>query len=231
MLDVICRVVFACLLFRICVLARNEKRPPYPSYQYDVARAHEIKPHRRNIPLEGVRPGFQLRLTLTVSPTGEVLAADAHGDSEALRFWPQLQGEVRQWKFIPFETHGKAVTAEVEEYIDLFPPERLPKNHVAAPALRSDSRVAITLERTGCYGTCPSYTVTVGTDGIVFNGRGYVVASGKHTDAIDAAEVRKLASHFVAADFYSMDASYRSLVTDNPTYALSIAIDGHSKEV
>ena len=201
-------IALTCLVSSFCLWASDEKRPPYPSYPYDVARAHEIEPHRRTIPLGGVHPGFnQLRLTLTVSPTGDVVDADATGDRETLEFWPQLQGEVRQWKFVPFEENGKAVTAEVEEYIDLVPPERLPKNHVAAPVVRPNSNVAITLKRTGCFGTCPSYTITVSTDGSVFDGRGFVVASGKHTDRVDAAEVRNLAKSFAAADFYSMNAA------------------------
>jgi ankyrin repeat protein len=221
-----------CLLCSSFLWAQSEKRPSYPSYDYDVARAHEIKPHRRTIPLEGVQHGeHQLHLTLTVSPTGDVVDADPSGDRETLKFWPKLQGEVRQWKFTPFEENGKAVMAEVEEDIDLVPPERFPKIHVAAPVLRPNSNVTITLERTGCYGRCPIYTVTVGTDGIVFDGRGFVVASGKHTDRVDADEVRNLAKSFVAADFYSMDSSYREAVTDCPTYVLSISIDGHKKKV
>jgi ankyrin repeat protein len=223
-------VAFACLLSGVCLWASDEKR--LPSFEYDVARAHEIKPHRRIIPLQGAHPGFdQLHLTLTVSPTGEVVDTDATGDPELLKLWPQLQSEVRQWKFTPFEENGRAVTAEVEEYIDLAPPERLPKNHVAAPILRRDSKVAITLERSGCFGSCPSYTVTISTEGIVFKGGGFVAASGKHTDIVDADEVRKLAKRFVAADFYSMDSSYTASVTDNPFYTLSISIDGHAKKV
>jgi hypothetical protein len=142
-----------------------------------------------------------------------------------------LQNEVRSWKFTPFEKNGKAVTAEIEEYIDLVPPERLPKKHLAAPVVRPTSKVRITLERTGCYGSCPSYIVAIGTDGIVFNGRSFVVAIGSHTDSVDAPEVRQLAKKFVASDFYSMDAVYRVEVTDMPTYSLSIEIDGHKKEV
>jgi ankyrin repeat protein len=225
-------VALTCLLSNIFLWALNEKQPSYPSYDYDVARAHEIKPHRRTIPLEGVGPGFnQLHLTLTVSPIGDVVDADASGDREMLKFWVQLQGEVRQWKFIPFEKNGKAVTAEVEEYIDLVPPERLPKNHLAAPVLRPNSKVTITLARSGCFGSCPSYTVAVSTDGIVFEGGGFVAASGKHTDSLDANEVRKLAKKFVAADFYSMDSSYTASVTDNPSYTLSISIDGRTRKV
>jgi Domain of unknown function (DUF6438)/Ankyrin repeats (3 copies) len=225
-------VAFTCLLSGIFLTAQDEQRPPYPSYVYDVAREHEIEPHRRTIPMEGLTPGFnQLRLTLIVSPAGEVVSADASGAPNILEFWPQLQSEARSWKFTPFEKDGKAVTAEIEEYIDLVPPERLPKKHAAAPVVRPTSKVRITLERTGCYGSCPSYIVAIGTDGIVFNGRGFVVAVGSHKDRVDPAEVRQLAKKFAASDFYSMDAVYRVEVTDMPTYSLSIEIDGHKKEV
>lgn len=225
-------LALTCLLAGISLWASDEKQPQSLSFDYEVARTHEIKPHRRTIPLEGVRAGFnQMHLTLTVSSIGDVVDVDATGDSGVMNFWPQLQSEVRQWKFTPFEENGKAVTAEVEEYLDLVPPRRLPKNHVTPPALRRDSKVEIKLERSGCFGSCPSYSVTVSTDGIVFTGGGYVAAAGKHTDGIDAYEVRKLAKKFVAADFYSMDSSYTASVTDSPSYRLSISIDGHSKEV
>jgi ankyrin repeat protein len=214
------------LLLGTLLWAMDAKRPSYP---YDVAVTHEIKPHRRQVPIHGVGAGLnQLRLTLTVSPTGDVLEAKAFGNPELLKFWPQLRTEVLQWKFTPFEEHGKVVTAEIEEYIDLVPPT---ESHVAAPALRPDSKVTITLERSGCFGSCPSYSVAVSTDGIEFDGSGYVVAQGKHSARVDADEVRKLASRFVASDFYSMEAKYIAAVTDNPGYTLSITIDGHEKTV
>lgn len=223
-------VAFTCLLSSVCVWASDEKRPP--SFDYDIARAHEIKPHRRTVPLQGVQSGFnQIHLTLTVSTTGEVVDAKPSGDHEPLKFWPQLEDEVRKWKFTPFEENGKAVTAEVEEYLDLVPPERPPKSHVPAPVILPSSKVTIMLQRSGCFGTCPSYTVTVSTNGIAFEGHGFVAASEKHTDGVDANEVRKLARRFVAADFYSMDSSYTASVTDIPTYLLSIEIDGHAKKV
>jgi hypothetical protein len=182
--------------------------------------------------MEGVPSGFnQLHLFLLVSPAGDVLDAKAGGSEETLKFWPQLRGEVGQWKFIPFEKRGTAVQSEVEEYIDLVPAERLPQNHVAPPILRPNSKVTITLERTDCYGTCPSYTVSLSTDGVVFEGRKYVAAHGRHTGTADANDVRKLAKKFVDADFYSMDASYTASVTDNPAYMLTVTIDGCSKKV
>jgi len=225
-------IVLACL-FPSAFLWAEDKKSSYPSFDYDSARMHEIKPHRRNIPMQGVQSAFntQLRLTLLVSPAGDVIKSEANGDPEILKLWPQLQGEVAQWKFTPFLESGKAVTAEVEEYINLVPPERLPIDHVVAPVLRPDSKVVITLERTECYGTCPAYTVTVGTSGVVFNGRAYVAVTGKHTAKIDVDGVYALAKKFIAADFYSMDPVYHAIVTDHPTYILAISIDGQEKEV
>jgi hypothetical protein len=221
-----------CLLLGVCMRAPGQKQPSYPSFDYKTAQSHEVKPHRRTIPFEGVQPGeHQLHITLVVSPAGDVIRAEARGDRGDVEAWPHLQGEVNQWKFTPFEEGGKAVTAQVEEYIDLVPPERLPTKHVAAPVLRADSKVAITLERTGCFGSCPGYAVTVSTDGIVFDGKGFVVATGKHTGSVDPDEVRDLARRFIDADFYSMEPVYRAEVTDNPTYILSISIDGHTEQV
>jgi hypothetical protein len=123
------------------------------------------------------------------------------------------------------------VTASVEEYIDLVPPERFPSIHVPAPAVRPDSKVDITLSRSMCYGRCPVYKISVSTEGIVFDGEAFVAAKGRHTDTVDPSAVRALAKKFVAADFYSMRDEYRASVTDNSTYTVSIAIDGHKKQV
>jgi ankyrin repeat protein len=203
-----------------------------PSFSYDVAREHEVKPHRRTVPTAGIRPGFnQLHLTLTVSTTGNVTNAEAQGEKDLLELWPSLQGEVEQWRFIPFEKGGHPVQAKVEEYLDLVPPERLPEKRVVPPAIHPHSRVTIGLQRTGCFGTCPAYDVAISTSGVTFDGRGFVVAMGKHNAAVDADEVRALAKRFVDADFYSMDPLYRAGVTDNPTYILSLTIDGRNKSV
>jgi len=229
----ICTVVaLSCYLAGSRFAAIDGQPPHYPSFDYDTVRTHEIPPHRRTIPLDGVREGFnQLRLTLTVSAAGEVINAEAGGGPNELKYWPQLENEVRAWKFIPFKKHGKPVIAQAEEYIDLVPPERLPRVHLAAPTLRPDSNINIVLKRGACYGTCPSYDVSVSTEGIEFNGHACVGALGKHTSSVEESSVRQLATKFVEADFYSMDNAYEASVTDMPFYELSISIDGQKKEV
>jgi ankyrin repeat protein len=183
--------------------------------------------------VKGIRGGFdQLHLTLAVSPSGDVTHSEASGSKEDMAHWPELQGEVEQWRFTPFERNGHAIAAEVEEYIDLVPPERLPKVHVTPPALLPTSKVSITLSRSGCFGSCPAYSVSVWSDGTInFDGKYYVAATGKHTATIDPDAVRSLAKQFIAAGFYSMDEDYSASVTDMPGYSLSIDIDGHSKSI
>ena len=204
------RSVFAAtgLICAGLVFGADEKMP---SFSYEVARAHEIKPHRRNIPHESIECGFNntLSLSLMVSAKGDVTDVQASGAPEVMRFWPELEGEVRRWKFVPFERDGKPVAAKVQEYLELDTPER-----------------------TRCYGSCPAYVVAGGTDGlIIFDGGYSVVAEGKHSDHVAVSDVRKLAERFVAADFYSMDRGYAAMVTDLPTVTLSISIDGQTKQV
>jgi hypothetical protein len=110
-----------------------------------------------------------------------VTHAEASGEDGDTRFWPQVEGEVYQWKFTPFKAGGKPVMATVEERVDLLPPERPPKAHVAPPVITKNSKVAITLQQWTCDGLCPLHWVTVSTDGIVFEALN-VAVRGRHTD-------------------------------------------------
>ncbi|MGF7179024.1 ankyrin repeat domain-containing protein [Tunturiibacter psychrotolerans] len=226
-------VALVCLLPSLLLFASEGHKPAYPSFDYQVARDHEIKPHRRAIPVVGMGEEYtshQLHLELTVSPTGDVTHAEAINEDGDTRFWPQLESEVYRWKFTPFEAGGKPVTAMVQEYIDLVPPERLPKTHIPPPVITKDSKVAITLLQWMCDGPCPLHSVTVSTDGIVFEGFN-VATRGRHTDKIDNDAVIALAKRLVAADFYSMEDDYRYRGWDTLSSSLSITIDGHTKRV
>src|ERR1039458_5281844 len=173
-------------------------------------------------------------LDLIISPTGDVASAttpSTRGETVDLATVPKLDAIVRQWKYVPFTKNGKPVTAEIKESLTIQTDESMPSFRVPPPVLRPDSKVTITLRRTLCFGTCPEYTVTIGTDGIVFEGQRYVVAPGKHSEAIDPNEVRKLAQKYVAADFYSMNNQYAEAMMDIPTYTVSIEIDGTKKQV
>ena len=102
-----------------------------PFFDSDSAYPHEVKPLRHIIPTDGVNSGFnEIRLELTVSPSGDVLAADGTADVTTKPFWPRVRSEVLQWKFVPFQNDGQPVTARVEEYVSLVPPERSRHGHL-----------------------------------------------------------------------------------------------------
>jgi ankyrin repeat protein len=229
--------VSALFLSAAALLVGDERKPSLPYVNYQTARTHVIKPHHRIMPVEGGvgRGDVRLHLTLIISPTGDVTSARATGSNNSMKLWPQVQGEVYQWKFIPFEKDGKPTTVEVEEDIYVGPPERLPTTHVTPPPIKHDSKIAITLDRTSSlYGADAVYSVTITNTGMVYESHAWTVADGKHTDKTDLDAVRKLAKRFVDADFYSMSPRYAASTTQTnwyPTDSLSIDIDGHSMKV
>jgi len=226
-----CAVVLFVVLVSCAIVPAWQGASEY-SFDYKIASSHEIKPHRRTIPMTGMQDGSsQLHISVVVSPVGAVVDARAESYDGSMEFWPRIEPEVRKWRFTPFEVEGRPVRARVEEYVDIVPPERFPTVHSTPPKIRENSKIRIALERTVCYGTCPGYTVVMDNEGIEFTGHHYVVAEGRHKASIDVDKLRALAKRFVSADFYSMNTCYRASVTDNPTYLLSVDIDGHKKNV
>src|SRR5436305_2696176 len=88
---------------------------------------------------------------------------------------------------------------------------------VAKPKIPADT--LITLQRTGCYGTCPSYALTITADGtVVFNGTAYWVKKesimfgeryGITMSKISQEQMLQLISEFEKANYFSLRDSYR----------------------
>ena len=99
----------------------------------------------------------------------------------------------------------------------------------------------ITLERTGCYGPCPSYKVTVHSDGTVeYEGIKYVKEKGTRKGKITEAEFRTLADKTEAIGFFKLKDLYDqeqnpdgsiTTVTDLPTRITTVTKDNHSRTV
>jgi hypothetical protein len=79
------RLLIGALILSRFVFASEQTGFQYLSIPYDLARTHELKPHRRVVPLSGIPSGFnQLRIRATVSPDGSVTDATAYGNDSAL---------------------------------------------------------------------------------------------------------------------------------------------------
>jgi hypothetical protein len=101
------------------------------------------------------------------------------------------------------------------------------------------SGVAISLERTPCYGACPTYTVSVSPSGAVtFVGRANVRRIGTATGKIPARRVAALllelerAGYFTFADRYVVSEPVcRRYTTDSPTAISSATFRGRTKRI
>lgn len=92
--------------------------------------------------------------------------------------------------------------------------------------------VAISLERTPCFGFCPDYAVTVfGNGTVVYEGRNFVAVEGVQRDQIPQEDVRELVDEFYSVGFFNLRDRYEQSVTDLPSQTTSITIDGETKTV
>ena len=96
----------------------------------------------------------------------------------------------------------------------------------------SDLReVTIAMERTGCYGNCPSYVVTIKGDGTVeYVGKDNVSVKGARQSTIQLETLKKLMSDFASAGFLSISNDYSGdhckcgYCTDMPTAITTLQV-------
>ena len=97
---------------------------------------------------------------------------------------------------------------------------------------RDYKNLEISLDRSGCYGACPSYVVKVSGDGNVsYCGFTDVEEQGRLTRQINPDDVRSLYDQILAADFFNLDDVYFAHITDGPSYRVSVSVDGQTKAV
>jgi hypothetical protein len=103
---------------------------------------------------------------------------------------------------------------------------------VPRPTADDIKDIEIRLDRTMCFGACPDYTLTITSDGkVTFEGRHHTRVKGTETTTIDRAKLEELVMEVQKADFFGLLDEYSAIVTDHPTYTLSVRLGGKSKTV
>lgn len=181
----------------------------------------------------GERPDdWGLPLTLQVDATGRVTCYLVKDDFDRTRVIDQrrqaLLAAASGWRYRPFRRDGKSVDAIVREqvYEEISPsnPEKLPDVPL--------SGISISLSRSGCYGTCPSYLIEIHGDGeVVYVGGSYVDVLGRHSYRISPQAVAELVGIARRDDIWGLSGSYRAQVTDNPTYVLKLKAGASSRTI
>jgi ankyrin repeat protein len=219
----------------------QSKSAPVPPVEVSEREAAEHRLDRQTLFLRVPKQhGFEdyLEISVTVDRAGSVISThiDTTGRNSPYKNSPAILADaeamVRSLKFSPFTRGGKPVVAQFTENVFLLPPELKPAKHVPFPRVKDWNSVRIGLSRSGCLGTCPSYSVEIAGDGsVTYDGRSFVTFTGHHRGFTPPRNVIDLVRQFEKADFYSLADKYTTSVTDNPTYTLNISIDGMRKQV
>ncbi|HMN06335.1 MAG TPA: DUF6438 domain-containing protein [Flavobacteriales bacterium] len=88
------------------------------------------------------------------------------------------------------------------------------------------------MERTPCYGTCPSYRLTIRRDGsALYEGGRFAPREGRYAAHVDAAMMEALAQAVEKSGFYAMDDVYDMPITDLPSTIIRMHADARDKKV
>lgn len=91
---------------------------------------------------------------------------------------------------------------------------------------------SISMEKTGCYGSCPIYTITIHADGRAeYNGRRFVKKEGAYRKTFSPKQTNALFQAFDSAGLHSYQDEYTAPVTDLPYTYLSWVHEGRTKKI
>jgi hypothetical protein len=115
---------------------------------------------------------------------------------------------------------------------------KLPQSQIAEKAPQTIIS-SVTMHRSGCYGTCPIYKVTVSANGSVeFDGERHVLVFGKSKGSISRVDYGYLLQSIDRLQFSNWNEQYRfekngckSVWTDNPTVDIVVRAGDRKKHV
>jgi hypothetical protein len=203
----------------------------------------ETERHRAQIPL--LRIGRihgmpeSVAFWVHVDTDGRALDAKDFRTDSSFRFAYKTDAiieAVRKVAYRPFLRDGVATEAWVQDEVEVgavpAPQPLLSGITATFPTPAKPTDFSIRLSRSGCFGTCPSYSVVIHGDGKVeYHGKLYVAIPGDHEAHIAPEAATQLLEQFRAANFFEFKDRYAANVTDNPTYCLELVIGAKKKTI
>jgi len=90
----------------------------------------------------------------------------------------------------------------------------------------------LSLERTPCFGKCPTYKYTILTTGkIIYSGSQNTKNIGSYTAQLNKSQLEEIKNQIKILDAFSLQDKYDAKVTDIPSTILVINIDGKKKKI
>lgn len=92
--------------------------------------------------------------------------------------------------------------------------------------------VLLSLERTPCFGTCPTYKYTIFTTGkVIYHGEANVKHIGSFSTKLSQEQIEEIKTQIKISNIFSMQDKYDAKITDIPSTLLVINLDGKKKKI
>lgn len=103
----------------------------------------------------------------------------------------------------------------------------------AQDASAKPKAIIITYEKSACFGSCPSFKMTIDSEKkkAFYKGNSHVDKIGNYEKNISEAEITKLAAAFDKSGFFEMKDEYTSEIPDLPSRYVSYSLDGKLKKI
>ena len=90
----------------------------------------------------------------------------------------------------------------------------------------------LTMERTPCFGKCPSYKLTIfNTGNVVYEGFTFAKKEGKHVKKLTKKQLTEIQNLIETINLFEMKDKYDSSITDIPSTILYVVYKGQKKKI
>lgn len=90
----------------------------------------------------------------------------------------------------------------------------------------------LTMERTPCFGKCPSYKITIfNTGNVVYEGFNFTEKEGKYTKKLTQKQLTEIQSQIEVIGLFELKDKYDSQITDIPSVHLYVVYKGNKKKI
>ncbi len=88
----------------------------------------------------------------------------------------------------------------------------------------------VSLERTPCFGACPTYKVTLKPDGkVVYDGKRFVDKIGKYEAQVNPEDVQRINEIVNKLGYWKLKDKYTAQITDMPSALVTVVTEKKSK--
>lgn len=92
--------------------------------------------------------------------------------------------------------------------------------------------VMLTMERTPCFGRCPSYKLTIFNTGkVLFDGDQNTENIGRHSSSLSKTQIDEIKTQINLIKLFELQDKYDAKITDIPSCLLYVNIDGKKKKI